>query len=386
VELLHRLVGGDGGAAVDAFLEVFRQRYPDTDLDDVTNENLSLEVKSRILQEDSPDVWIEWPGKNLKPYVDSHTIRDVSDVWEAEDMESNYLDGPRAASQFDGSYWAVPLNIHRINNLFFNVDHVADLGVDPTAVDSPRALADVLEAIDDQSGHTPMGFPMKNPWTVLQMWETVLLGEHGHETYRAVTDAKASVHRRAIADSLDIVARYGECATDDKLYTSLTDANERFVEGESVFFHQGDWAAGAYTEMASFDYGEHWDHVPFPGTDGLYAMNMDAVIASEATDNPDAVSSLLSYAGSAEGQERFNRKKGSIPPRTDVDTSDFTEFLQEQQTDFERSAAQPLSITHGLGVRPGQLVELKTAMSEFVSSWDAEATADALVEVFETSE
>ncbi|MBX0347465.1 ABC transporter substrate-binding protein [Haloarcula pellucida] len=384
-ELLHRLVGGDGGAALDALFEGFSQRHPDVSMNDVADENLSLEVKSRILKESPPDVWMEWPGKNLKPYEDASVLGDVTAVWEDSDMEQYYLDGPREAATFDGTYRAVPLNIHRINNLFYDVRQAEELGLDPATIDSPRAFAEELRRIDAETDHTGMLFPMKNPWTVLQMWETVLLGEHGHETFRGVTDDAAAAHRRAIVDALDIVRQYAEVATEDKLYLSLTDANERFVDGESVFFHQGDWAAGAYTESAQFDYGTHWDHVPFPGTDGLYAMNMDAVIAANATDNPETVSTFLSYVGSADGQKRFNQKKGSIPPRTDVDTSAFTPFLQEQQTAFQQSTAQPLSITHGLGVRPDQLIELKTAMSSFVSSWDPEAVADEVVAALDTS-
>ncbi|MBX0323246.1 ABC transporter substrate-binding protein [Halomicroarcula sp. F13] len=384
-ELLHRLVGGDGGAALDALLDGFGQRHPEVSMRDVADENLSLEVKSRILKESPPDVWIEWPGKNLQPYDDAAVLGDVTSVWEDTDMERYYLDGPRNAAKFDGVYRAVPLNIHRINNLFYDVEQAEALGVDPAAIDSPRAFAEELQRIDAETDQTGMLFPMKNPWTVLQMWETVLLGEHGHDTYRRVTDDAAAAHRRAIVDALDIVGQYAEVATEDRLYTSLTDANERFVDGESVFFHQGDWAAGAYTESPEFDYGTDWDHVPFPGTDGLYAMNMDAVIAASVTDDSEAVSTFLSYVGSADGQRRFNQKKGSIPPRTDVDTSAFTPFLQEQQSAFQQSASQPLSITHGLGVRPDQLIELKTAMSTFVSSWDSEAVADDVVAALDRS-
>ncbi|WP_276271804.1 ABC transporter substrate-binding protein [Haloarcula litorea] len=383
VELLHRLVGGDGGAALDALLEGFRQRHPDVSLGDVTDENLSLEVKSRILKEEPPDVWIEWPGKNLQPYDDANVLGDASDVWTSSDMEANYLDGPREAAKFDGTYRAVPLNIHRTNNLFYNVDHARAAGVDPSGLDSPRALADALERIDSETERVGMLLPMKNPWTVLQLFETVLLGEYGHDTYVGITDDSAAAHRREIAEALEIVERYGDVATDDKLYTALTDANERFVDGESVFFHQGDWAAGAYTESPGFDYGDDWDHVPFPGTEGLYAMNMDAVVAAAVTDDPDAVETFLRYAGSADGQRRFNQKKGSIPPRTDVDTSTFTPFLQDQQDAFQRSRAQPLSITHGLGVRPDQLIGLKTAMSSFVAEWDVEATADEVIAAFD---
>jgi glucose/mannose transport system substrate-binding protein len=277
----------------------------------------------------------------------------------------------------------VPLNIHRINNLFYNVDLAAEAGVDPASASSPRDFVEVLRQADAETGGVGMLFPMKNPWTVLQLFETVLLGEHGHDTYRAVTGGNAAANRRQIADSLDIVRAYADLATDDALYMALTDANERFVEGESVFFHQGDWAAGAYTESGGFDYERDWDHVPFPGTKGTYAMNMDSLIASAATENPDAVATVLQYAGSADGQRRFNQKKGSIPPRTDVSMREFTPFLQHQQQAFETSRTQPLSITHGLGVRPDQLIELKTAMSSFVASWDADETANELVSAFD---
>ncbi|MUV89517.1 extracellular solute-binding protein [Halapricum sp. CBA1109] len=136
VELLHRLVGGDGATALSAFLEGFTDRHSDVPLEDVTDENLSLTVKSRILKESPPDVWIEWPGKNLSPYVDAGVLADVDDVWEGRDMARQYLDGPRKAARFDGTYRAVPLNIHRINNLFYNADLVAEAGVDPAGADS----------------------------------------------------------------------------------------------------------------------------------------------------------------------------------------------------------------------------------------------------------
>ncbi|MFW6017302.1 MAG: ABC transporter substrate-binding protein [Halapricum sp.] len=377
------MVGGDGEAAMDALLEGFESRHPEVSLGDVTDENLSLVVKSRILKEEPPDAWIEWPGKNLTPYVEAGVLADVSSVWTETDMQRQYLDGPRKAAVFDETYHAVPLNIHRINNLFYNVDLAVEAGVDPSRVSSPREFVEVLQQVEAETGRVGMLLPMKNPWTVLQLWETVLLGEHGHGVYQSVTDGEAGQHRRAIEDALDIVSAYAELATDDALYVSLTDANERFIDGESVFFHQGDWAAGAYTEADGFRYGSDWEHVPFPGTAGRYAMNMDAVIASETSDNDEAVEAFLRYAGSADGQRRFNQKKGSIPPRTDVSMGQFTDFLQRQHEDFESSRSQPLSITHGLGVRPEQLIELKTAISSFVADRDVGAAASELVAAFD---
>jgi glucose/mannose transport system substrate-binding protein len=364
---------------MNALLTGFQERHPEVTLEDVTDENLSLAVKSRILKENPPDVWVEWPGKNLLPYVEANVLADVSGVWTDSDMERQYLDGPREAAEFDGAYHAVPLNIHRINNLFYNVDMAVEAGIDPSKASGPRQFIEMLRQAEAETGTVGMLFPMKNPWTALQLWETVLLGEHGHDVYHDVTDGQAAANREAIADSLEIVSAYADLATDDALYMSLTDANARFIDGESAFFHQGDWAAGAYTETDGFRYGSDWEHVPFPGTEGTYAMNMDAVIASEATENEDAVETFLRYVGSADGQRRFNQKKGSIPPRTDVSMRQFTEFLKEQHQAFQSSRSQPLSITHGLGVRPDTLIELKTAISSFVAEWNVERATTEMV-------
>jgi len=92
IELFHRLVGGDGGAALEALLDGFRQRHPDVPMNDVTDENLSLAVKSRILKENPPDSWLEWPGKNLQPYTDAGVLGDVSPVWTGGDMEQALRD------------------------------------------------------------------------------------------------------------------------------------------------------------------------------------------------------------------------------------------------------------------------------------------------------
>ncbi|MFW6437222.1 MAG: ABC transporter substrate-binding protein [Halococcoides sp.] len=376
VELVHRLGGGDGRAALDAFLDGIDEFH----IEETLVDDVGLTVKTRMLREDAPDCWIGWPGRTLEPYLQAGMLADVSPVW-TEDVRAAYRDGPREAARPDGVFRAVPINIHRINNLFFHPDPVDRAGVDFDRVDSPSALIDALERIDDAVDAHPIAFPMKNPWTVLQAWETIVIALVGASGYRALLDGGVRDHRDAVQRALEIVARLADLAAPDALYSSLTRANDRFMAGEAVTITQGDWVAGQYVDRADMDYGTDWDHVAVPGTGDAYVMNMDSVVASAAGETlPDAVHALLTYAASVEGQRRFNQKKGSIPPRDDVSMDAFGPFRRDQARAFDTARDQPVSLTHGLGVSPTRLIECKTAIASFVSQREVGTTTTALID------
>ena len=365
-ELLHRMVGGDGEAAMEALLSGFQSRHPDVSLGDVTNENLSLAVKSRILKETPPDLWVEWPGKNLFPYVEANVLADISDVWNQSDMEQQYLDGPRGASEFDGVYHAVPLNIHRINNLFYNVEVVEDAGVDPTSLETPSDLVDALATVEE-AGYTGMAHQTGSPWSSFQMFATVLLGETDAETYSAIfVDGEVDANSDALESAVETTQSYLDYIPSDAGSISWTEANNQVINGEAAFLHQGDWAAGTYITN-DLTYGEEWDHVPFPGTEGYYALNMDSFPYPVNNPSPEATTLWCQFVGTAEAQEIFNPKKGSIPPRTDVDTDPFNDFSKDQIEDFQNSDAQPPSVAHGLAAPPAVKSSLGSAISSLNS-------------------
>lgn len=378
-ELLHQLVGAEwGGAALNALVDGYERRTSYTVEETTTSaDDLSIRVKIRILQERAPDAWIEWPGQHVQPYVDAGAVRDITDIWDENGLTDVFTEGAKEQVRFDGNYYAIPLNIHRINNLFYDVETIERAGVD-IDVDSPRAFVDVLEALDDALDVPPFLMALRNPWGTIHVWETILLGEAKAQTYRDVVNGDADRHRDTIETTLSILARYLEFANDDAQFASLPDANAHFVEDEGALFLMGDWAASAYDQDA---YGETWDAIPFPGTDGDYPLNMDALIPASTEGDTTAIDEFLAYAGSRGAQTAFNRHKGSMPPRTDTDRSEFTPFLQDQRADFDAATSQPPSIAHGLAVHPEELIEVKSTMAEFVTDPDPASTADRLVEI-----
>ncbi|WP_410767208.1 ABC transporter substrate-binding protein [Haloferax sp. DFSO60] len=388
LEIQHWWTGGDGGAAIQALLEGFKEAHPDIEITENpvaggAGQNLHAVIKKRILNNNPPSTWQAWPGANLQPYTDAEKLEDISEsVWSENDMQSAYLEGPKNAASPAGTLVSVPLNIHRLNNLFYNVSVVEDAGVDPSAIGSPSDLVNALSKVDE-AGYVGMAQQTKSAWSTGQLWAQVLLGEYGADVYADVTGGNVEANADAVRDSLDLVKQYSQHYSNDAGSISWQDANSKIIEGEAAFFHQGDWAAGMYRGQEDFEYESDWGHVPFPGTDGIYALNMDSFPMPANNPSPEATKKFLQYVGSVDAQERFNPKKGSIPPRTDVPKDAFGPFLQNQMDDFANSEAQPLSIQHGLAVSPDALTAFGDAMSSFISGYDVDAAYEDVKAAFE---
>lgn len=384
VEILHQFTGADR-PAIAAFITGVKQER-NVAVEVVTPSTVSLEVKRRLLKEQPPDLWVDWPGKTLQPYQKPGAISDVTDLWETTDMARKYHEGPQRAARLDGRYYAVPINIHRLNNLFYNVEILEQAGVDPESIESPRGLLSALTAIEAETDAVGILFPFKNQWTsyALQLWEQVMLGQFGIDTYRAIRRRSPESRRDAIRDALDLVRDIASYAPEDAVYLSWGEAQRQFVDGEGAFFAQGDWAASVFHDESDFDLGTAWDHVPFPGTEQLYVMNMDAIVPAADAAHPETAAEVLRYAGSVDGQRRFNVEKGSIPPRTDVPMDGFEPFFRQQMAAFTAAGTQPVqSVPHGQALGPAALVELQGAFSTFLSDWDAEALTTHVVEIFD---
>jgi glucose/mannose transport system substrate-binding protein len=383
LEVAHFMGEGDGSAAIQHVFDEFENRHPGVDIVPTGYTNTSsygLEIKSRILRENPPSVFMTWTGKDLVPYLESDAIADLTDLWESDGLTRAYVDGVADLVAFEGRYAAVPLDIHRKNNLFYNVQLAEAVGVDPGRIDDPRELLEVLRQCEDES-FVGMTQPMKNPWTVLQLWAQIVVGLYGTDVYEAISAGNGRAHRSEIQESLSLLAAYAELADEDAYFLGMVGADGRFRDGESLFFQQGDWVGAGYRELDGFDYRTDWDHVPFPGTDGVYVMGMDAITAAADTPHSEAADEFLSVAASRPALEGLNRHKGSIPPRSDVSLDSYPPFLQDQYQDFKTARAH----TGGQKalVPPDGSVETRDVFVDFVDTRDVEATTKELVACYD---
>src|SRR3546814_13699615 len=93
--------------------------------------------------------------------------------------------------------------------------------------------------------------------------------------------------------------------------------------------------------------------LPFPGTQGSFAYNIDSLAMFKLSDddNRKAQEDLARTVLEPEFQTFFNQNKGSIPVRQDQDMSEFDACAQQSMTDFKEAATgsglQP-SLPHGM--------------------------------------
>lgn len=385
LEVLHGWTGGDGEEAIAALIEGFESEHPDveTEFNAVGAEaNIQLNdlVVQRVSSNDPPSSWAAWNGKHLEPFVEDDMLGDITeDVWEENGLEDVFREEAKELSRFDGQYVCVPVGSHRLNNLFYNVAAVEEAGIDPVEdISSVDDYVDALATIDQETDTDPMVQALTTSNTQLSLWAQTHLGSQGYESYMDVMNGDGNVDD--VTKSLEYVAEFGQYFNEDADSVNPPESNERIMNGDAAFLQQGNWMAGGY-RANDLAYGEDWGWIPFPGTENMYTLHFDTFVYPADNPSPEAAKTWLSYCGSAEAQVEFNKRKGSIPPRTDTSDEEFGEFLQQTMEDFASVEHQPPTVAHGLAVSSGALSDLRAAFNNhFMGPFDVEEAAQAIIE------
>jgi glucose/mannose transport system substrate-binding protein len=381
LEVLHGWTSGDGGRAIDAVEQMFRARYPDVSIDlrrvgGTGNENLNSAIDRRLASGNPPSSFAAWPGPNLTQYEGQ--LVDVTPVWEGADFEDSIH--PRVAEycHVDGAYRAVPIGSHRVNNLFYNATLLDRADVDPSTLTSVSAFVDALDAVATRTDAVPLAHAMQAPWTNLQLFASVLLGQVGEAGYGRFVDGEGD--RKAVRGALETTRTLLTYVNDDAASISFTDANEKLLQGRAAFISQGSWVYGMYSDAESFAYGSNWGWRAFPGTDGLYLANLDAFTFPADNPTPAKKDVWARFVGEPDPQIAFSNRKGSVPVRTDFDSDRLAVFPRLVWRHLTGDATLVPTLAHGLAVPPPALAACKGVVADhFMDSYDVGATTDGLL-------
>ncbi|MFB6295889.1 MAG: ABC transporter substrate-binding protein [Halobacteriales archaeon] len=383
--VLHGWTGGDGAEAVDALTAAFEEQHGDieTDFQPIGgggNQNLDTVVANRLTNNDPPSAFANWPGKNLKRYEGA--LGNVDDVWADNDFEDAHVEQAVDLHQQDGVFRAVPLGSHRLNNLFYNSAVLEEAGIDPSGLTSIDAFVDALDAVATETDAVPMAHGMNGTWTTTQLWAAVMLGGKGFEPYMRFTrgNGKEEAVRATFETTASLLENY---ISDDASTVDLTASNDMIRNGDAAFQHQGNWAAGVYSNTEGFVYDEDWGAKAFPGTENMYTLHFDSFLYPSNNPSPEASKMWLGFVGGKTGQVAFNQLKGSIPTRTDVDMSEFNPYLQDAAEDFAKAERRPPTLQHGLAVESEVMSNLNDVIAdEFSGPFRVDAATTGFMNAF----
>ena len=385
LEVLHAWTGGDGAAAVEKLTSMFEEEYPDLatnfrPIGGTGNVNLDSVVARRLSNRNPPASWQAWPGQNITQY--GGLLANITDVWE----ENGYTDtmNPMAAelSTLNDEYRSMPLVSHRMNNLFYNVHVFEDAGLDPDSIDSPSALLDAFETIDEETDAVPMAHAMSGTWTTFQLIFQNLLGmDGGHDAYMNYIEGEGD--KANLVDALETTGEMlSNHITSDASTISFTEANQKMMDGDAATIQQGNWAYGMYrAEDSGVAYQDDWDWMAYPGTEDMYMLHIDAFTFARDTDTPVKQKMWAKFLGTKDAQIEFGNLKGAIPLRTDIDSSRLTPFLEMNADHLANYDKFPPTIAHGLAVSPEAMDACLTAIgNNFTGPYDVEAAATGLMD------
>jgi glucose/mannose transport system substrate-binding protein len=372
--------GGDQEALL-ALIDVFHEKYPDVEVynstvDGGSGTEAKIALAERLAANDPPGTFQVHAGQELiEPLVTSGKMVPLTDLfvdnaW-SDAMPPNLID----ILSYDGDIWAVPVNIHRANVLWYNKSIFAQVGLQPpTTWDEFFLVASTLK----DAGITPLGMGGKS-WLQMHLLETVLLGTLGADGYRGLWTGQTAWDSAEAKQALQNFDGALASATPDFKGTD-NDGDEvirQLMAGNSAMAILGDWAEGNF-KASGWTPNDEFGWVPTPGSAGVFDALSDTFGLPKGAPNPDAVLAWLEVCGSKEGQDAFNPRKGSIPSRTDAEYSLYDEYQQSALDDFREHTIVP-SLTHGAAAKPSWAAAIGSAVDQFVQDRAVDELQAALV-------
>jgi len=333
-------------------------------------------LKTRMQGNDPPDTFQVHGGPELLDgYVKADRMESVSDIYKEMNMEGAYPKDLLDMVSANGQIYAVPANIHRGNVVFYNKKVFADNSLKPpTTWDEFLSAAETLKG----KGIAPIAVGGKDTWAATMLFEDVLLSEAGPDKFKQLMAGEAAWTDQSVIDAFLVVQQVWQKDYVNSDYAAVTwdEASGKVLKGEAAMTIMGDWAKG-YFQANSQTWADEIGWVPSPGTSGIFKVITDTFGLPKGAKNAANAKNFLKVLGSKTGQVTFNLRKGSIPARTDVDTSKFDVYMKDAAKDFSEAKALVGSAPHGSGTVEAFASALNEGVNTFLANPDDPAAAAA---------
>jgi len=327
-------------------------------------------LSTRLTGGDPPDSFQLHAGLEVEKYEPSKYLQSLDSLYSSEGWDKAFPKDLISLLKYQDHFWGVPVNIHRANVLWYNKQVFADNGLKaPTTWDEFFAVGDALKA----KGIVPLVIGTKEGWEAGHTFETVLVSVLGADGYKGLWTGKTQWTDPKVTQALETFKKMMSYANTDYAALTWSDAAQYLVDGKGAMHIMGDWTDGWFTSKGYTGYG--WE--PVPGSQGIFDALSDSFAAAKGAKNQDNLTAWLKVAGSKEGQEAFNPKKGSICARTDCDPKLFNEYLQSAMKDWAANAIVP-SVAHGAAAVEKWATVYKDILTTFATKGDVAAAQAAL--------
>lgn len=373
-------------AALNKLVAVFTAHYPDVAIENATvTGGPATDLHARLYDQ---GLTVGRPPDSYQLHIGAETRADlgylqmIDDLYQANHWETVFPSVVLSHTKFDGSYYTVPINVHRSNVLWYRKDLMAMINRPPPVTwDEFFATAELLRAAGQEVFVYNPALDASDPsnrvsWTTHHIFESILLSELGADGWMGLFDRSRSWNTPEVLTAfgkLRQLLSYAKPVPDGPGYdmTAMTTSDH-----PAAMALMGDWAEGDLTALgfkADVDFG--W--AAAPGTGDYFLFLSDSFPLPKGAPHEVNARRWLEVVGSKEAQDAFNPAKGSIPARLDADLTQYDAYHQSAITDFASKRLVP-SLAHGLAAAPAFTNQYYQIIGKFRDDGDAPAAAAAL--------
>lgn len=321
-------------------------------------------LKSRAVAGNPPTA-AQVKGPQIQLWGDEGVLANLDDVARAEKWDELLPNVVAEVMKYEGSYVAVPVNVHRINWMWVNPEVFRKAGAQlPTTWEQFETAAKKIK----NAGFIPVAWGGQ-PWQEATVFEIIVAAVGGSDFYRkALVDADAgALNSPTMVKALEVLKMIKQYTDKGAPGRDWNLATAMVIQGKAAMQFMGDWAKGEFT-AAGKSPGAEYVAMPAPGTSGQFLFNVDSFIMFKQKD-PGAQQAQKAMARlilQPEFQKVFNVNKGSIPVRLGMPRAPFDDpALRSMNAFVAGSASGGLvpSMAHEMAVFPatrGAIVDVVT--------------------------
>jgi glucose/mannose transport system substrate-binding protein len=406
IELFSWWTAQGEAQALQASLDIHKEKYPNvtvTNLAVTNSQTAHTQLEQKIRNANPPDTFQANAGADLLRWVKFNGIdttesklEPINTVVSTEGFYKRLVDN----TSLGGDFYGVPMNIHRINSLFYSKQVFRDLKIlEPTILEPTDDMT--LEqfnqlCVDIKNANAkmiPLALGTSPDWMRQLVFEDILPAVAGAKYYEEFWHGQQKVSDPQIAQTIQeaLFLRCGptKAAPCDGGYINnpiiipiippitWQDALKLIQSGNAAMGATGDWAKGYFESngwKADLDFGV----VQFPGAPPSPGANARKVFIYTADSFPWPIKSGSSHAlaaqllqtfASVDSQLAFNQIKGSLPARSDIIPTEHLAFFDAMRLrtyNAFQSAELGLAMS---GLLPNDaLVDLNTTLSDSITS------------------
>jgi glucose/mannose transport system substrate-binding protein len=242
-------------------------------------------------------------------------LEPITDVWNEVKGNEIFPKGLAAVCYFEGQAWAMPVDLHTLNEVWYNVSVFKRLGLKP-----PETWADFAQVCRTLKSNSiaPMTAALRGPWAVYTLFP-FLIETLGATGYRDLGRGEISFQDDRIKKAFAMYKEYWI----DNLFDGWSgygwvEAAQPLMEGKAgMYFAMGDWVA-ALLEKQGMKPIEQFDFFFAPSTRNILIGQVDTFAIAKGSKSLKAAKLFIKQIASIEGQRAFNKLKGSLASNVNV--------------------------------------------------------------------